>query len=108
MPEYYKKVVCRQFTLSPEEKEAIAKKQTVTFEGQPVRESAGGRYHILLPIGDRLIPVHESDWIIRNPEIEIKRDHEFKNQYVSFDNIDTVALETRLSDIRAQKAKNSI
>lgn len=107
MPEYYKKVVCRQFTLTPAEKEAIAKRQLVTFEGQPVRETAAGRFHILLPIGDRLVPVHESDWIVRNPEIEIKRDHEFKNQYIAYDTIDPIAIEKRLSSLRAQ-SQNSI
>lgn len=107
MPEYYKKVVCRQFVVTPDEKEAIANRQAVSFEGQAVRQSAGGRYHILFPVGDRLIPVHESDWIIRNPEIEIKRDHEFRSQYITFDNIDPVAIEHRLNEIRAQ-SQNSI
>lgn len=107
MPEYYKKVVCLQFTLTPEDKDRIARKEPVTFEDQPVKESAGGRYHILLKISDRLIPVHESDWIVHNPGIEIIRDHDFRSQYVSYESIDPVAIEHRLEDFKKQRNQDS-
>lgn len=107
MPEYYKKVVCVQFTLTAEEKDRISNKEALTFEGQPIKESAGGRYHILLPIGERLFPVHESDWIVRNPDIEIKRDHEFRSQYITYDSIDPVVMKQKLDAIREERNQNS-
>lgn len=108
MPEYYKKVVCNQFTLTPEDKEAISKGANVTFEGQKVKETGGGRYHILLPMNDRLLPVHEGDWIVRNPEMEIKRDHDFRAQYIEIDSFDPIATQQKLDAFMRDRNQNSI
>jgi len=108
MPEYYKKVVCKQFTLTPAEKEAIDTGCTIYFEGQPVKQSGGGRYHILLPLEDRLYPVHETDWIIKHPAVEIKRDHEFRAQYIEVEAFDPIATQQKLEAFMRDKNQQSL
>lgn len=103
MPEYYKKVVCSQFLLTPDEKEMVDKGGAVTFEGQKVKATGGGRYHILLPLGDRLLPVHENDWIVRNPSIEIKNDSDFKAQFIEVSSFDPIATEKKLEQFMRNK-----
>lgn len=106
MPEYYKKVVCIQFKLSPEEKAEIEKGSIITFEGQAIKHTGGGRFHILLPIGDRLMPVHEGDWIVRHPAIEILRDGQFRSQYIEIENFDPIATQRKLEDLMRDKYHN--
>lgn len=99
MPEFYKRVVCNQFMLSDEDKARCVKGDTVFFEAQTVKHGGNGRFHILLPIGERLFPVYETQWIVRNPTLEIYHDHEFVTKFVRYENIDPVALQAKLEQV---------
>lgn len=86
----------------------ISKGGNVTFEGQKVKESGGGRYHILLPMDDRLMPLHESDWIVRNPEMQIKRDHEFRAQYIEISTFDPIVTQQKLDAFMKDRNQESV
>lgn len=77
MPEFYKKVVAVQFSLTDVQKAAVKNGEPVTFEALPVKYIGENRFHILFPVGEVPIPVREGQWIVRNPGIEIVADHDF-------------------------------
>lgn len=103
MPEFYKKVFCSQFKPTEEDREKVSKGVAVLWEGQAIKGAGNPRLHILLPIADRLFPVHETDWIVRNPEVEIYHDNEFKAKFIRYDNIDPVALQAKLEQVVADR-----
>jgi hypothetical protein len=81
MPEFYRKVVATQFTLTDEQKALVLKNGIVDFETQPVRHSSG-RFHALINIGERPTPIYEGQWLVRDPDIKIEPDHDFKAKYI--------------------------
>ncbi len=105
MPEFYKRVVCNQFLISDDDKAKVIKGEQLYFESQPIKHGGNGRCHILIPIGDRLFPVYETQWIVRNPAIEIFHDHEFKGIFTRYENIDPIALSAKLEQVIQDRKK---
>lgn len=103
MPEFYKKVVCSQFLPTDAQRAEVAKGTTILWEGQPIKGVGNPRLHILIPIADRLFPVRETDWIVRNPEIEVYNDTDFKAKFIRYDNTDPVALQAKLEQVIADR-----
>jgi len=109
MPEFYKRVVANQFLLSDEQKAEIEKGLPVTFEGYTVKCTAPGHFHVLIPVGDQLLPLHQGDWMVRHPELELKRDFDFRAQFVATGgNIDPVATEQKLEAFIRERNQKSI
>lgn len=65
---YYKKVDAIQFSLTDEEKMAIAQGKPVFFEGSSVRHIGGTQYLAVLQQGENLVKVHIEQWLIRHPD----------------------------------------
>lgn len=82
MPEYFKRVPAVQFAPTADEKEQVVKGKQVLFEGEPIKHGANGRFHVLLKLGERLIPVYDTQWIAREPDLHIYNDHEFHAAFV--------------------------
>ncbi len=99
MPEFYKRVVCNQFLPSEEEKAKVIKGEQLYFEGQLIKHGGNGRCHILLPIGERLFPVYETQWIVKNPALEVYHNHEFISKFMRYENIDPIAIQAKLEQV---------
>lgn len=103
MPEFYKRVMCSQFLPTEAQRADVAKGNTASWEGQPIKGSGNPRLHILLPIADRLFPVRETDWIVRDSSIEIYSDNDFKAKFIRYDNTDPIALQAKLEQVVADR-----
>lgn len=112
MPEFFKRVVCTEFQLTPAEKERIVKGDNILFDGQPIKHLGGGRFHVLVHIGDRLVPINETQWLVKNnPGIEIYHNAEFHAKFVAREEIDPVAIKAKLDEavaIRKNITKNEL
>lgn len=108
MPEYYKKVVASQFLLTDEQKAELEKGGSVSFDGQPIKRTAPGHYHVLVPVEDQLKPMHQGDWIVRHPEVEIKRDFEFRTQFVAAEGFDAAETAQKLEAFMRERNQISI
>lgn len=68
MAVYLKKVDAVQFSLSDEDKERISKRETVLFEGVPVKHVGGENYVAVLQQGENLIRICVSQWLVRHSD----------------------------------------
>lgn len=105
MPEFYKRVVCSQFLPTDAQREQVAKGVTVLWEGQPIQGAGNPRLHILLQIADRLFPVRETDWIVRETPIQLYSNEDFKAKFIRYDGADPVALQAKLDKLLEDQKK---
>lgn len=100
MPEYFKRVICNQFAPSPEEKAKAIKGESLFFEGQPFKHLGGGRFIVLFPTGDRLMPIAETQWLVRNnPGVEIYNNDEFHAKFVAREQLDSTVIKAKLDEL---------
>ena len=82
MSDYYKRVYAKQFLLTREQKDAVMKGGEVKFEGEVVRHAGTERFHVLINAGQSLLPIYESQWIVRDSgTVEIYWDMHFKSRF---------------------------
>lgn len=105
MPEFTKKVWGIQFLLTDEERAAIVKGESKTFEGHPIKHGGNGRCHVLIPIADRLIPIYETQWLVNDNGTQILHDATFRGTYTQYDNIDPAALQQKLEQVIQDRKK---
>jgi hypothetical protein len=82
MPEFYKRVHATQFKPSDEDKARVLKGDRVEFDGNVIKHNGGGRFHVLIPVGELLTPLQETQWLVRNPSVEVYGDTEFKSKFI--------------------------
>jgi hypothetical protein len=105
MPEFTKKVWGIQFTLSDEDRSEIVKGAMKTFEGHHIKHGGNGRCHVLIPIGDRLIPIYETQWLVHDNGTQIIHDAAFRATYSQINNLDPAALQQKLEQVIQDRKK---
>lgn len=84
MPAFYKKVDATQLVLTDEQKESIRTGGQHHFENAQVKYMGGKSYAAMLKIGDRLVKIEETQWLVKHPDgnMQIVWPHEFEAGFV--------------------------
>jgi hypothetical protein len=69
---FYKKVDAIQFIVTDEDKECIAKKEPVFFDGCQVKHVGGENYIAVLQQGENLIRISNTQWLVRHPDGQLQ------------------------------------
>lgn len=81
---YYKQVDAVQFLLTQEQKNEMRERKPVFFEGYQVKYLHGNVYMVLIPYGESLIRLYETQWLVKEkPGWQIYSATDFNNQFIA-------------------------